>query len=74
MESLTQRFLAACKSFFINLLGQKTWDRLGLEKTWRYFLPLAAVLVLYFIQYAAYILAFVTLAITGIWLIRSIKK
>jgi len=73
VESLTKRFLAAAKAFLINIITQSEWDRLGLEKTWRYFLPLAVILGLWVLYYLSFWAAGITLAITGVWLWRSRK-
>jgi hypothetical protein len=73
VESLTKRFLAAAKAFLINLITQSEWDRLGLEKTWRYFLPLIIILGLWVLYYLSFWVAGITLAITGVWLWRSRK-
>jgi len=73
VESLTKRFLAATKAFFINLITQSEWDRLGLEKTWRYFLPLIVIAGLWVLYYLSFWTAGITLAITGVWLWRSRK-
>lgn len=74
VESLSQRFLSSTKSFLVNFLGRESWDRLGLENTWRFFLPLIIVLSLFLIHKAAYPIAIVVLVITGIWLYRKRKK
>lgn len=73
IESLSKRFLTAAKTFFQTLVTPAEWSRLGLEKTWRYFLPLAIIVFLCAMQYAAYLLAFATLIITAIWLWKSKK-
>jgi hypothetical protein len=73
VESLTKRFLAAVKAFFVNLITQSEWDRLGLEKTWRYFLPLIIIVGLWVLYYLSFWAAGITLAITGVWLWRSRK-
>ena len=73
VEFLTKRFLAAAKAFFLNIITQSEWDRLGLEKTWRYFLPLAVILVFWVIHHLSFWTAGITLAITGVWLWRSRK-
>lgn len=49
------------------------WDRLGLEKTWRYFLPLIVIVGLWVLYYLSFWTAGITLAITGVWLWRSRK-
>jgi len=71
VESLTKRFLAAVKAFLVNLITQSEWDRLGLEKTWRYFLPLIVIVGLWVLYYLSFWVAGITLAITGVWLWRS---
>lgn len=73
VESLTKRFLAAVKAFFIKIITQPEWDRMGLENTWRFFLPLVIILVLMCIHYASYFLGIGTLVVTAIWLWRSRK-
>lgn len=73
VESLSKRFLAAAKAFFQTLITPAQWNRLGLEKTWRFFLPLAVIIFLCALQYAAYFLAIATLFITAVWLWRSRK-
>ena len=73
VESLTKRFLSAAKAFLVKIITQSEWDRLGLEKTWRYFLPLAVILGLWVIYYLSFWVAGITLAITGVWLWRSRK-
>jgi hypothetical protein len=73
VESLTKRFLAAAKAFFFNIITQSEWDRLGLEKTWRYFLPLIVIVGLWVLYYLSFWTAGITLAITGVWLWRSRK-
>ena len=73
VESLTKRFLSAAKAFFLNIITQSEWDRLGLEKTWRYFLPLAVILVFWVIHHLSFWAAGITLAITGVWLWRFRK-
>lgn len=73
VESLTKRFLAAAKAFFLKLITQERWDRMGLEKTWRYFLPLVVILGLWVLYYLSFWTAGITLAITGVWLWRSRK-
>jgi hypothetical protein len=54
VESLTKRFLAAVKAFLVNLITQSEWDRLGLEKTWRYFLPLIVIVGLWVLYYLSF--------------------
>ena len=66
VESLTKRFLAAAKAFFFNIITQSEWDRLGLEKTWRYFLPLIVIVGLWVLYYLSFWTAGITLAITGV--------
>jgi hypothetical protein len=73
VESLTKRFLAAVKAFLVKIITQPEWDRLGLEKTWRYFLPLIVILGLWVLYYLSFWVAGITLAITGVWLWRSRK-
>lgn len=73
VESLTKRFLSATKAFLVKIITQAEWDRLGLEKTWRYFLPLIIILGLWVIYYLSFWVAGITLAITGVWLWRSRK-
>ena len=73
VESLTKRFLSAAKAFFVKIITQPEWNRLGLEKTWRYFLPLVVILGLWVIYYLSFWVAVITLAITGVWLWRSRK-
>jgi hypothetical protein len=73
VESLTKRFLSAAKAFLVNVITQAEWNRLGLEKTWRYFLPLIVVLGLWVFYYLSYWTAGITLAITGVWLWQSRK-
>lgn len=73
VESLTKRFLAAAKAFFLNIITQSEWDRMGLEKTWRYFLPLVVILGLWVLYYLSFWAAGITLAITAVWLWRSRK-
>lgn len=73
VESLTKRFLTAAKAFLVNVITQPEWDRLGLEKTWRYFLPLIVIVGLWVIYYLSYWVAGITLAITAVWLWRSRK-
>jgi len=73
VESLTKRFLSAAKAFLVNLITQPEWNRLGLEKTWRYFLPLIVIVGLWVIYYLSFWVAGITLAITGVWLWRSRK-
>lgn len=73
VESLTKRFLAAAKAFFVKIITQPEWDRLGLEKTWRYFLPLIVIVGLWVLYYLSFWTAGITLAITGVWLWRSRK-
>jgi len=73
VESLTKRFLAAAKSFLVKIITQPQWERLGLEKTWRYFLPLIVIVGLWVIYYLSFWVAGITLAITGVWLWRSRK-
>jgi len=73
VESLTKRFLAAAKAFLVNLITQSEWDRLGLEKTWRYFLPLIVIVGLWVLYYLSFWVAGITLAITGVWLWQSRK-
>ena len=74
VESLSKRFLAAAKAFLQTVFTPAEWDRLGLEKTWRFFLPAIIVLSLWSLQYLAYVLAFVTLMITAVWLIKPFLK
>lgn len=73
VETLTKRFLSAAKALFVKIITQPEWDRLGLEKTWRYFLPLVVILGLWVIYYLSFWVAGITLAITGVWLWRSRK-
>jgi len=73
VESLTKRFLTAAKAFLVNLITQSEWDRLGLEKTWRYFLPLIVIVGLWVLYYLSFWVAGITLAITGVWLWQSRK-
>lgn len=73
VETLTKRFLSAAKAFLVKIITQPEWDRLGLEKTWRYFLPLVVILGLWVIYYLSFWVAGITLAITGVWLWRSRK-
>lgn len=73
VESLTQRFLEAVKAFFVKIITQPEWDRMGLEKTWRFFLPLVAVLGCWVLYYLSFWLAGIVLAVTGVWLWRSRK-
>ena len=73
VESLTKRFLAAAKGFFVKIITQPEWDRLGLEKTWRYFLPLIVIVGLWVLYYLSFWTAGITLAITGVWFWRSRK-
>jgi lipopolysaccharide export LptBFGC system permease protein LptF len=74
IDSIAQRILNGIKLFLINVFTQKQWDRLGLEKTWKYFLPLTCVVALCIVHYAAPYLAYIVLLITGYWLVRSIKR
>lgn len=71
VNTIAQKLLNAIKAFTISLLGQTTWDRLGLEKTWKFFLPLAAVLTLMIIHYLSYYAAFGVLVITAFWLLKK---
>ena len=73
VESLTKRFLAAAKAVLVNVITQAEWNRLGLEKTWRYFLPLIIIVGLWVVYYLSFWAAGITLAITGVWLWRSRK-
>jgi hypothetical protein len=73
VESLTKRLLAAAKAFLVNVITQPEWNRLGLEKTWRYFLPLIVILGFWVVYYLSFWAAGITLAITGVWLWRSRK-
>lgn len=73
VESLTKRFLSAAKAFLVKIITQSEWDRLGLEKTWRYFLPLIVIVGLWVLYYLSFWVAGITLAITGVWLWRSRK-
>lgn len=63
VESLTKRFLAAAKAFFLNIITQSEWDRLGLEKTWRYFLPLIVIVGLWVLYYLSFWTTGIMLAI-----------
>lgn len=73
VESLTKRFLAALKAFFLALIGAERWQRMGLERTWRFFLPLVAILFFYLVHIASYFLAFGVLILTAVWLYRAAK-
>lgn len=71
VESLSKRFLSAVKEFLKNLITPAKWDLYGLEKTWRYFLPLIIVLACFVFQYAAYLIAWAALIITAVWFWRQ---
>ena len=71
VESKTQKALGAVKSFLIKTISPKEWKRLGLEKSWKYFLPLIAMIALFLLNKLTYLLAFGVLIVAGVWLFRS---
>jgi hypothetical protein len=74
VNGLTQRFLAAIKAFTIVLISQATWDRIGLEKTWKFFLPLCGVAIFMTVHYLSYYGAVGVIIITCVWLFKKAFK
>lgn len=69
VESISKRFLVAAKTSLMTV-----WKRLGLEITWRYFLPIAIVIACCFFSYLSYLsywIAGIAIVIGAIWILRK---
>lgn len=71
VESISKRFLVAAKTFLMMVIGEEKWKRLGLEITWRYFLPIAIVIACWFFSYLSYWIAGIAVVIGAIWILRK---
>lgn len=52
---------------------EMNWERLGLEKSWKFFVPLITMILLWLVVKFVYLMAGAVLLITAIWLVRSFK-
>ncbi len=71
INSFAQRFLNGIKAFLISIITQKKWDDLGLEKTWKFFLPFLGVILCLIANLVSYYAAIAIVIITAVWLWRS---
>lgn len=53
--------------------ADQNWNRLGLEKTWKFFVPLLIIMALWLISKAMYLIALGILIVTAMWLLRQLK-
>lgn len=74
VDSLSKKIVGAVRSFLVTLIGQPTWDRVGLEKYWRPLFAFAFVVACYLAQYFLMWMAGAVIVITCIWIIRRLNK